>query len=173
MGLYRHQPSHGFHLHKPPLKERTQYLKVNTLFAQQGFLIGIEGGSQNTWLYNKSGYPDNIKHHFSLGYSIGNTWGYNFSKRFGVMTGIYYSNQTSKYYITNGYCLLPVKSDFIIKRRYIQFPLLLKGTIFIKPRWNLQLAVGAQYAALLSVEDNFDDLFACLILTTRTAIIPP
>lgn len=114
-----------------PLKNQNIDIENETqkkLDNLKGFFLGVDMRINNCWFLIKknklSGFlSQDVQYNFNYGYAYGISWGYNFSKYFGIESEIIYSYQGQSY-TDNSIRKIPIEGD--IELRYFQLPVLAK-----------------------------------------------
>lgn len=142
-------------------------------YAQRGFNVGATAIFSNSWILDQNNFEtldqcdaiarSELAYKFTLGYNVGITYGYNFNKRFGIQSAIYYTKAGQKYEDTfnpGPTCPNPYHVIRKVDLRYIQFPLHFKVKFDAGKNFRMYTLLGPQFGALLSATEtvNINDV---------------
>lgn len=157
------------------------FLYLNLFSQEKVFHLGGAINLSSNWIVNQNnfgtldGFNNNFARRSELGYSItlgggiGIVGGYNFKKRHGIETAIYYNKLGQKYKDEIGqenYTTTPTSIDYIevkrnVKLNYIQIPVLYKFELVPQNRssskkYNYFGAIGPQIGYLIAVFEEIE-----------------
>lgn len=117
---------------------------INSLQAQE---FGIKAGASMNKITNliedgssqSSGYSQESKNEFLVGFSVGGTFEYKFNDNFGAVTGLtfrqagtkFHQNASSSYTDFDGSYKMEVTSNLKLKTTYLEIPIFLKAGFYI------------------------------------------
>ena len=136
-------------------------------FAQQGWHVGVAGAYQGSFIIHQNnnetlnGTTVNPKaclaYKFTPGYSFGIVGGYNFNAKYGIVSGIYYT-QGGQHYAdtyTPGPEAAPVHVERNVDLTYIQIPILFKYNFGpYKKRFQFHAQAGPEVGFLVMPKEQ-------------------
>lgn len=135
--------------------------------AQRGINVGVTAIFSNSWILDQNNFEtldgcdaiarSEMAYRFTFGYSAGLTYGYNFNKRLGLQSAIYYSRAGQKYDDTfhpGASCPDPYHVVRNVDLRYLQFPLQLKVKFNAGKKFRMYTLLGPQFGTLLAASER-------------------
>lgn len=136
-------------------------------YAQKGFNVGATAIFSNAWILDQNNFEtldqcnaiarSELAYKFTFGYNVGLTYGYNFNKRFGVQSAIYYARAGQKYEDTfnpGPTCPNPYHVVRVVDLRYLQFPVHFKVKFKAGKKFKMYTLLGPQFGALISASET-------------------